>query len=182
MKFFLFATQREALDNKTFSPHAGVKKAKKIEMFADCNPYVKEKIETETCHLILGQIDYWKTCSGEYRPQFDSLNAQWHFASEKTIDKILTQNGQPLIYTSRHQLRNLEREVLAVVLVVTRRPNFLLEKKFTLETEEKPLQYIICASDQLTHVIMSNLPRRVTILISCDFFLQNCDWRKDWPF
>ena len=70
-------------------------------------------------------------------------------ASEKAIDGVLSQEGHPVIYVSQRlslaeqRYSNIEREALAIVLVVKRLKQFLLGRKFMIETDHRPLEFII---------------------------------------
>ena len=69
-------------------------------------------------------------------------------ASEKAIGGVLSHEGHPVIYESRKlsqaelNYSNIEREALAIVFVVTRLKQFLLGRRFTLQTDHKPLKYL----------------------------------------
>ena len=69
-------------------------------------------------------------------------------ASEKAIGRVLSQEGHPVIYVSRklsqaeQNYSNFEREALSIVFVVTRLKPFLLGRRFTLQTDHKPLKYL----------------------------------------
>ena len=68
-------------------------------------------------------------------------------ASKKTIGGVLSQKGHPLIYVSRklsqaeQNLSSIEREAFAIVFVVTRLKQFVLGRRFTLQTDNNPLKY-----------------------------------------
>ena len=70
-------------------------------------------------------------------------------ASEKALGGVLSQEGHPVIYVSRklsqteQNYSNIEREAPARVFVVTRLKQFLLGRRFTLQTDHKPLKYFL---------------------------------------
>ena len=69
-------------------------------------------------------------------------------ASIKAIGAVLSQEGHPVLYVSRKlsetesRYSNIEREALAVIWACNRLEQFLLGKKFSIETDHKPLIYI----------------------------------------
>ena len=97
-------------------------------------------------------------------------------ASEKTVGVVLMQNDHPVIYMSRdltsaeQKYSNIERDALAVVFAVTRLRQFLLGRKFTLKTEQKPLQYIFNPSNNIPKVESARLARwALTLMVyDCD--------------
>ena len=99
-------------------------------------------------------------------------------ASEKIISAVLTQNDHPVIYISRNltsaekTYSNIEREALAVIFAVTRLRQFLLERKFILRTDHKPLQYIFNPSNQIPKVVSTRLARWAITLMAYDYDVQ----------
>ena len=83
-------------------------------------------------------------------------------ASEKVIGGLLSQEGHLVIYVSmklsqaKQNYSNIEREALAVidrhrpsyVFVVTRLKQFLLRKRFTLQTDHKLLKYLFVPDEE----------------------------------
>ena len=69
-------------------------------------------------------------------------------ASNSSIGAVLSQDGHPVFFISRRLTRaesnysNIEREALAVLWACKRLEQFLLGKKFIIETDHKPLIYI----------------------------------------
>ena len=69
-------------------------------------------------------------------------------ASQKAIGAVLTQESHPVLYISRKltvtesKYSNIEREALAVIWACRRLEQFLLGKKFLIQTDHKPLVYI----------------------------------------
>ena len=76
-------------------------------------------------------------------------------ASEKAISGALSQEGHPVIYVSQtlsqaeQRYSNIERETLAIVFVVKRLKQFLLGRKFNLETDHRPLDFIFAPNKEL---------------------------------
>lgn len=70
-------------------------------------------------------------------------------ASLNAIGAVLSQDGHPVLFVSRklteteRRYSNIEREALAVVWACTRLQQFLLGKRFVIETDHKPLIYIL---------------------------------------
>ena len=70
-------------------------------------------------------------------------------ASKEAIGAVLTQEGHPVIFVSRtlseaeKNYSNIEREALAIVWSVSRLSHFLLGRKFTLQTDHRPLIYLL---------------------------------------
>ena len=77
-------------------------------------------------------------------------------ASEKTIGGLLSQEGHPVIYVSgklsqaERKHSNIERETHAIVFVVKRLKQFLLRKRFTLQTDHKPLKYLFAPDEEIS--------------------------------
>ena len=77
-------------------------------------------------------------------------------ASEKDFGGVLSQEGHPVIYVSKtlpqaeQRYSNIEREALAIVFVVKRLKQFLLGRKFHLETDHRPLELIFAPNKELT--------------------------------
>ena len=88
-------------------------------------------------------------------------------ASEKAIGAVSSQEGHLVIYVSRklsqadQNYSSFEREALAIVLVVIRLKQFLLEGRLTLQTDNKSLKYLF-PPDEKTHKAAS---ARITRLI-----------------
>ena len=62
-------------------------------------------------------------------------------ASEKSVARILTQEGRRLLPAEQHYL-NIEREALACVWCMERGKQFLLGTKVLLQTDHHPLEFI----------------------------------------
>ena len=69
-------------------------------------------------------------------------------ASKKGLGAVLLQNSKPVMFVSRaltgseRNYQNLERECLAMIVVMEKFHYFLYGKEFTLETDQKPLVLI----------------------------------------
>ena len=85
-------------------------------------------------------------------------------ASEKAIGGVLSQ-GHPVIYVSRklsqaeQNYSNIEREALAIVFVVTRLKQFLLGRRFTLQTDHKPLKYLFAPVEEIPKTASARITR-----------------------
>ena len=99
-------------------------------------------------------------------------------ASEKAIGGVLSQEGHPVIYVSRklsqaeQNYSNIEREALAIVFVVTRLKQFLLGRRFTLQTEHKPLKYLFAPDEEIPKTASARITRWAIALMGFDFELK----------
>ena len=98
-------------------------------------------------------------------------------ASEKAIGGVLSQ-GHPVIYVSRklsqaeQNYSNIEREALAIVFVVTRLKQFLLGRRFTLQTDHKPLKYLFATDEEIPKTASARIRRWAIALRGFDFELK----------
>ena len=101
-------------------------------------------------------------------------------ASEKTIDGFLSQKGHPIVYISRkfttvdQNYLNMEREVLAIVFVVTRLKQFLLGRQFTLQTDNKSLKYFFAFApdEEIPKAASARITRWAIALVGFDYELK----------
>ena len=99
-------------------------------------------------------------------------------ASEKAIGGVLSQEGHPVIYISRKLSQaeqnycNIERKALAIVFVVTRLKQFLLGRKFTLQTDHKPLKYLFAPDEEIPKTASARITRWAIALMGFDFELK----------
>ena len=99
-------------------------------------------------------------------------------ASEKTIGGVLSQEGHPVIYVSRklsqaeENYSNIEREALAIVFVVTRLKQFLLRRRFILQTDHKPLKYLFAPDKEIPKTASARISRCAIALMGFDFELK----------
>ena len=99
-------------------------------------------------------------------------------ASEKAIGGVLSQEGHPVIYVSRklsqaeQNYSNNEREALAIIFVVTRLKQFLLGRRFTLQTDRKPLKYIFAPDEEIPKTASARITRWAIALMGFDFELK----------
>ena len=99
-------------------------------------------------------------------------------ASEKAIGGVLSQEGHPVIYVSRKlsqaekNYSNIEREALAIVLVVTKLKQFLLGRRFTLQTDHKPLKYLFIADEEIPKTASARITTSAIALMGFDFELK----------
>ena len=99
-------------------------------------------------------------------------------ASEKAIGGVLSQEGHPVIYVSRklsqaeQNYTNIEREALAIVFVVTRLKLFLLGRRFTLQTDHKPLKYLFAPYEEIPKTASARITRWAIALMGFDFELK----------
>ena len=68
---------------------------------------------------------------------------------------------------------NIEREALAIVFAVTRFKQFLLGRRFTLQTEHKPLKCLFAPDEEIPKPASARITRWAIALISFDYELKN---------
>ncbi|PAA81730.1 hypothetical protein BOX15_Mlig033926g4 [Macrostomum lignano] len=96
-------------------------------------------------------------------------------ASESAVSGILSQDGHPVLYLSRRlspaerNYSNIEREALAVVWATQRAKHFLLGKKFLLQCDHQPLEFIFGPSRELPKVTSARIMRWAIQLAAFDF-------------
>ena len=99
-------------------------------------------------------------------------------SSEKYIGGVLSQEGHPEIYVSRmlsqaeQNYSNIEREALRIVFVVTRLKQFLIGRRFTLQTDHKPLKYIFAPDEEIPKTASARITRWAIELMGFDFELK----------
>ena len=99
-------------------------------------------------------------------------------ASEKTIGGVLSQEGHKVIYVSRkltHVEQNypiIEQEALAIVFAVARFKQFLLGRRFTLQTDHKPLKYLIAPDEEIPKTASARTTRWAIALLGFDYELK----------
>ena len=99
-------------------------------------------------------------------------------ASEKAIGGVLSQEGHPVIYVSRklsqaeQNYSNIELETFAIVFVVTRLKQFLLGRRFTLQTDHKPLKYLFNPNEEIPKTASARITRWAVALMGFDFELK----------
>ena len=80
-----------------------------------------------------------------------------------------------MIYVSRklsqaeQNYSNIEREALAIIFVVTRLKQFLLGRRFTLQTDHKPLKYLFAPDDKIPKTASARITRWAIALMGFDF-------------
>ena len=96
-------------------------------------------------------------------------------ASEKSIAAVLSQQSHPVMYFSRRlsetesRYSNIEREALAIVWAMERAKQFLLGSHFTLETDHRPLEFLLGRRRQLPKIANARLLRWAIKLMAFDF-------------
>ena len=96
-------------------------------------------------------------------------------ASEKAIGGVLSQEGHPVIYVSKtlsqaeQSYSNIEREALAIVFVVKRLKQFLHGRKFNLETDHRPLEFIFAPNKELPKTVSARITRWAISLMAFDY-------------
>lgn len=112
-------------------------------------------------------------CVRPYSPQEEvTLTTD---ASKDQIGACLTQNGHPVIFVSKsltpaeQNYSNIEREAYAVVWSVQRLRQFLLGRRFTLQTDHKPLEFIFAPDKSLSGTVSARLTRWALALMPYDF-------------
>ena len=99
-------------------------------------------------------------------------------ASEKTIGGVLSQEGHPVIYLSKklsqaeQNYSSFEREALAFVFVVTRLKQFLLGRRFNLQTDHKPLKYLFAPDEEIPKTASARITQWAIALMGFDFELK----------
>ena len=106
-------------------------------------------------------------------------------ASEKSLGAVLTQEGRPVIYISRKltsteaRYSNIEREALAVVWACCRLQQFLVGKKFLIQTDHQPLVYILNPCMSLKSDISPRLMRFSIKMMRFDYDIQHIPGSKN---
>ena len=86
-------------------------------------------------------------------------------ATENAIGGVFSQQGHPVIYVSKklsqteQNYSNIEQEALEIVLVVTRLKLFLLGRRFTLQTDHKPLKYLFAPDEKNPKIASARITR-----------------------
>ena len=99
-------------------------------------------------------------------------------ASKSAIGAVLTQDHMPVIYVSRslnkaeQNYSNIEREALAITWAVLRLKQFLLGRKFTIQTDHKPLEYIFKQNAALPNGTSARIFRWVIELMPYDYSIK----------
>ena len=99
-------------------------------------------------------------------------------ASEKDIGGVLSQEGHPVIYVSKkltpaeQKYSNIEREALAIVFVVARLKQFLLGRRFTQQTDHKPLKYLFAPDEEIQKTASPRIARWAIALMGFDYELK----------
>ena len=98
--------------------------------------------------------------------------------SEKVIGGVFSQERHLFIYVSRkltpaeQNFSNIERDVLAIVFVVSRLKQFLLRTQFTLQTDHKPLNYHFASDEEIPKTASARITRWAVALIGFDIELE----------
>ena len=98
--------------------------------------------------------------------------------SEKAIGGIISQEGHPVIYISRklsqaeQNYSIIEREAFAIVFVVTRLKQFLLGRKFTLQTDHKSFKYLFAPDEETPKTASARITRLAVALMAFDIELK----------
>ena len=99
-------------------------------------------------------------------------------ASEKAIGGVLSQEGHPVIYVSRkwtpaeQNYSNIEREAVTIVFVVTRLKQFLLGRRFTLQTDHKLLKYLFAPDEEIPKTASARITRCAIAVMGFDYELK----------
>ena len=107
-------------------------------------------------------------------------------ASEKAIGGVLSKEGHPVIHVTRklsqaeQNYSNIEREALAIVFVVTILKQFLLGRRFTLQTDHKTLKYLFAPDEEIPKTASAGITKWATALMGFDFELK-CRPREQIP-
>ena len=80
-----------------------------------------------------------------------------------------------MIYVSKtlsqaeQRYSNIEREALAIVFVVERLKQFLLGRKFNLETDHRPVEFIFATNKELPKTVSARITRWAISAMAFDF-------------
>ena len=93
-------------------------------------------------------------------------------ASEQAVGGVFSEDRHPVTYGSRKRspaesnYSNVERrEALAIAIVVTRLKQFLLGRKFNLQTDQKALQYLFAPDGEIQKRAFARITRWAIALI-----------------
>ena len=98
-------------------------------------------------------------------------------ASEKAIGGVLSQEGRPVKNVSRkltpaeQNYSNIEREALAIVFVVTRFKQLLHGRRFTLQTDHKPLN-LFAPDEEIQKRASARITRWAIAVMGFDYELK----------
>ena len=98
-------------------------------------------------------------------------------STEKAIGGVHAQERHPVIYVSRNLSQaeqnnsNIEREALAIVFVVTNLKQFLLGRRFTLQTDHKPVKQLFAPDEEIPKATSARITRWA-MLMGFDFELK----------
>ena len=100
-------------------------------------------------------------------------------ASEKAIGGVLSLwLGHPVTYESKtmsqaeQRYSDIEREPLAIVFVVKRLKQFLLGRKFHLETDHLTLEFIVAPNKELPKTVSARIARWAISLMGFDYEIE----------
>ena len=97
---------------------------------------------------------------------------------KKTIGGVLLQEGHTVKFVSRkltpaeRHYSNIERKALAIVFVIQRLKQFLLGRKFTLQTDHKPLKYLFASDEEIPKTASARITRGAIALLGFDYELK----------
>ena len=86
-------------------------------------------------------------------------------ASEKANGGVLSQEGHQVIYVSRkltpaeQNYLSIKEEAVAILFVVTRLKRFLFGRRFTLETDHKPLKNLFAPDEKIPKTASARITR-----------------------
>ena len=105
-------------------------------------------------------------------------------ASQEAVAAVLTQEGHPVIYVSRRlsnaesKYSNVEREALAIVWSITRLKHLLLGRKFTINTDHKPLEYLYGENNAIPSATSARISRWALMLMQYDYTISYVKGKK----
>jgi len=106
-------------------------------------------------------------------------------ASQKCLGAVLSQDSHPVLFISKtlskteRNYSNIEREALAAVWACKRLSTFLLGKRFTLETDNKPLSHIFDSQNALKYDVSPRLMRLATKMMKFDYQIKHISGSKN---
>ena len=128
---------------------------------------VYENIKNELCASPLVQL-YILTNEANVTTDPSEIALGWLFSQER----------HPVIYVSKklsqaeQNYSNIEREALAIVFVVTKVKQFLLGRRFTLQTDHKPLNYLFAPEEEIPETAGDKITRWAIAMMGFDFELK----------
>ena len=106
-------------------------------------------------------------------------------ASQHSVGAVLSQDDHPVLFASRKltaaesNYSNIEREALAVIWACQRLEHFLVGKKFSIQTDHKPLVYIFDPTQSLKTDISQRLMRFSLKMMRFDYEIKHLPGKQN---